>query len=170
SRVGFLAVVAVAAVASACASAQRQGEPVGERAVYQDVSIEEVRRAALAVVDERAGEARVDEDGHVVAERGHAGHWTTFEVRLDRRGAAVAAEAEVVIDHDSCRRSRSAIASPTRRGHLGAYPVALEGGRVELVPRSIAVGHPTVVCEPRGNRSPGVERGLLEEIERTLAE
>lgn len=121
---------------AACASGPRGAAPDHERAVYENVTVEQVRQAALQVVNDlyrSTDPARVSEDGRVVAE---SDNWTTFEVRFVELEDAVAAEVDV--QSTSCRTRRASVSHRPGRGHRGAVPIALEGGHVEHVSRAVA--------------------------------
>lgn len=81
---------------AACASAP-MGSADGQRAVYEGYTVDEVRRAAVATLNDLGrfmSPARVTEDGRVVSEYGASG-WTSYEVRLDERDGAAAAEISI---------------------------------------------------------------------------
>lgn len=128
---------------AACASGPRGEAPDHERAVYESVTVERVRGAALQAVTDVAwlsDGARVAEDGRVLAEGGASGEWS-YEVRFVELDSAVAAEVDV--HTTSCRtripiRTRMASVSRPGRGQPGAVPIALEDGHVEYVSRAVA--------------------------------
>lgn len=130
--------VLVALLLAACVSAPRDSAPRDEapdheRAVYENVTVAQVRQAALQVVSglyRFMDPARVTEDGRVVAESG-IGDWTTYEVRFVELEDAVAAKVDV--RSPSCR---TRMASPSYRAGRGV-PIFLEGGHVEYVSRPV---------------------------------
>lgn len=174
--------VMAALLLAACASGPRGEALDHERAVYENVTVAQVRQAALQVVSDLyrfMDPARLTEDGRVVAESG-IGDWTTFEVRFVELEDAVAAEVDV--HSTSCRtrtpfRTRMASVSRPGRGQPGAVPVALEGGHVEYVSRAVAtarsVGERTEAFERSGpNCSTGsrdrTQRRILDGIRAAL--
>lgn len=82
---------------AACASAPRDAGPDRQRAIYENVTIEQVRQAAVEALNDLSRfmePARVTEDGRVLADYGATGR-TTIEVRFTELDAAVAAEVDV---------------------------------------------------------------------------
>lgn len=159
---------------AACASGPRGAAPDHERAVYENVPVDQVRQAALQVVNDlyrSTDPARISEDGRVVAE---SDNWTTFEVRFVELEDAVAAEVDV--QSTSCRTRRASVSHRPGRGHRGAVPIALEGGHVEYVSRVVAtgsVGERTEAFEPSGpncstGSRDGTQRRILDGIRAAL--
>ncbi len=125
--------VPAALVLAACASGPRAEAPDHERVVYENVTVAQVRQAALQVVSGLSrfmDPARVTEDGRVVAESG-IGDWTTYEVRFVELEDAVAAEVDV--RSPSCR---TRMASPSYRAGRGV-PIFFDKGHVEYVSRTL---------------------------------
>lgn len=116
---------------AACASAPPDGEPDRQRAIYENVTVERVRQAAVEVLDDLSRfmePARIAEDGRVLAEHGAAGR-TTIEVRFTELDGAVAAEVDVDTNL-SCRATTERVHNPPPRQRPGAVAIRSESGEV----------------------------------------
>lgn len=123
--------VVIALLLAACASAPRDEVPDRERAVYEDVTVEQVRRAAveaLGDVSRFMEPARITDDGRVVAEYAASG-WTTFDISFEELDSAVVAEVAVekVV---SCGGSTRRIHHRPPHQRPGAVAVRSETGKV----------------------------------------
>lgn len=91
----FFALAAVCL--TACASAARQPGEFERGAVYEGVTVERVRAAAVETMNDLGrfiGPARVTADGRVVSEYAASG-WTSYEIGFEELDGAVAADVRI---------------------------------------------------------------------------
>lgn len=123
--------VVIALLLAACASAPRDEAPDRERAVYEDVTVEQVRRAAveaLGDVSRFMEPARITDDGRVVAEYAASG-WTKFDVSLEELDSAVAVE--VALEKDvSCTGYTRRVHHRPPHQRPGAVAIRSESGTI----------------------------------------
>jgi hypothetical protein len=82
---------------TACASVPREAGEAEGRAVYEGVTVAQVRAAAVETMNDLGrfiGPARVTADGRVVSEYAASG-WTSYEIRFEELSGAVAADVRI---------------------------------------------------------------------------
>lgn len=157
---------------AACASLPPGPVETRDRAVYEGYTADEVRRAAVATLNDLGrfnSPARVTEDGHVVSEYAASG-WTSYEVRIEERDGAVAAELSIErkpqpgcsvrrLPHFVSAAKVHAARAPVERGTEPYRPIS------HLLPREAYDVECSVrVRDVRLQR----ERSILEDIRRRL--
>lgn len=161
---------------AACASAPRDAGPDRQRAIYENVTIEQVRQAAVEALNDLSRfmePARVTEDGRVLADYGATGR-TTIEVRFTELDAAVAAEVDVDANR-SCSATTERVHNPPPRQRAGAVAIRSENGKVieysggVTAPEASSARGPTCSSEGEG-RSGRREGWVLDRIGELLRE
>jgi hypothetical protein len=82
---------------TACASVPRDAGDAEGRAVYEGVTVEQVRAAAVETMNDLGrftDPARVTADGRVVSEYAASG-WTSYEIRFEELDGGVAADVRI---------------------------------------------------------------------------